>query len=321
MTISIITPSYRQLDWLRLCVASVRDQAVSNAESGNLKPETKNSPSHSADFSISVEHIIQDAGTPSIEEFAREIGADLYRDGKLVFSFSASQEFSFSSYRIAIYCERDAGMYDAINRGLRRSAGEACAWLNCDEQYLPGALECVAQAFTANPRWQVVLGDTILLNENLEPRSYRIGLTPSRDYIRQFQLNMHSSSLFFRRELLDQGYWLGDRFRSIGDAEWVVRMLDGRVRIRRFSHLLSTFILGRANLSAAQISLDEKAVWRKERPLAKWKSWLVRSVYILRRGLSGGFLPRRKGIAIFTPSDLKVRQQIPPRWLDFRFRT
>jgi len=32
MTFSIITPSYNQIDWLRLCVASVRDQVeVENA--------------------------------------------------------------------------------------------------------------------------------------------------------------------------------------------------------------------------------------------------------------------------------------------------
>ena len=28
MTFSIITPSFGQLDWLRLCIASVADQAV-----------------------------------------------------------------------------------------------------------------------------------------------------------------------------------------------------------------------------------------------------------------------------------------------------
>jgi hypothetical protein len=32
-----------------------------------------------------VEHIIQDAGSPGIEDFAREVGADFYRDGNLVF--------------------------------------------------------------------------------------------------------------------------------------------------------------------------------------------------------------------------------------------
>jgi len=39
MTFSIITPSFGQLDWLRLCIASVADQAVSGAEIGDQRSE------------------------------------------------------------------------------------------------------------------------------------------------------------------------------------------------------------------------------------------------------------------------------------------
>ncbi len=31
-------------------------------------------------------------------------------------------------------------MYDAVNRGLKKAKGEILAYINCDEQYLPGAL-------------------------------------------------------------------------------------------------------------------------------------------------------------------------------------
>ena len=37
MSISIITPSYGQLDWLKLCVASVADQVGAGCESRNVK--------------------------------------------------------------------------------------------------------------------------------------------------------------------------------------------------------------------------------------------------------------------------------------------
>jgi hypothetical protein len=99
MTFSIITPSFGQLDWLRLCVASVRDQAVGEKaetlKTEKLKevfqkteaPKTEISVSQHFRFSdFSVEHIIQDAGSPGIEEFAREVGAAFYRNGTLVFS-------------------------------------------------------------------------------------------------------------------------------------------------------------------------------------------------------------------------------------------
>ena len=68
MRFTIVTPSFNQLDWLELCVASVADQQGV----------------------ASIEHIVQDAGTPGIEEFARHLGADFYQEGKRVFGFQCT---------------------------------------------------------------------------------------------------------------------------------------------------------------------------------------------------------------------------------------
>ena len=83
---SIVTPSFKQLDWLRLCVASVKDQiADGGGVTADANPESKIQNLKSKIPPLAVEHIIQDAGSPGIDEFAREIGADFYRDGNLIF--------------------------------------------------------------------------------------------------------------------------------------------------------------------------------------------------------------------------------------------
>src|SRR5580704_14991665 len=114
MQFSIITPSFRNSNWLKLCIASVADQGVE------------------------VEHIVQDAGSD---------------DGTL--------DWLSKDSRVKAFVEKDAGMYDAVNRGLRRASGEILAYLNCDEQYLPGALAAVSDFFTARPNVDVVFGDFI----------------------------------------------------------------------------------------------------------------------------------------------------------------
>ena len=101
MRFSVVTPSFNQLDWLELCIASVADQR----ETG------------------SVEHIVCDGGSAGIEGFKE----------RMLVRFPETK-----NYRLEFVVGPDAGMYDATNKGLRRANGEICSYLNCDEQLLPG---------------------------------------------------------------------------------------------------------------------------------------------------------------------------------------
>lgn len=46
---------------------------------------------------------------------------------------------------------RDRGMYDAINRGFADTRGEIMAWLNADDEWLPGTLRTVGRIFATLP--------------------------------------------------------------------------------------------------------------------------------------------------------------------------
>src|ERR1700760_4816902 len=116
--ISIITPSYKQAEWLKVCAASVADQSGEGLE---------------------IEHILQDSlSGPEVTEALRP--------------FPHAQLIS----------EKDAGMYDAINRGWEKATGDILCWLNCDQQYLPGALAQVADYFRRHPETEVLFGDALV---------------------------------------------------------------------------------------------------------------------------------------------------------------
>src|SRR5947209_573425 len=89
---------------------------------------------------VEVEHIVQDSCSD---------------DG--------TQDWLPQDKRVKAFIEKDAGMYDAVNRGYRRASGDILAYLNCDEQYLPGALKTVAEFFEANPKVEVALAGTIVV--------------------------------------------------------------------------------------------------------------------------------------------------------------
>ena len=129
---SIITPSFRNSEWLRLCVASVADQEGAEWE-----------------------HIVQDSCSD---------------DG--------TQNWLPHDLRVRAFIEKDAGMYDSVNRGFRRAQGDVLAYLNCDEQYLPGALKRVQDFFEENPQIEIALAGTIVVDSEGRYICHRHAMVP-----------------------------------------------------------------------------------------------------------------------------------------------
>jgi glycosyltransferase involved in cell wall biosynthesis len=78
-------------------------------------------------------------------------------------------------YRLRWVSGRDAGMYDAINKGLAMADGDIHAYLNSDDLYLPWTLELVASAFATRHDRAIVFGDTVNIDD-----------TTGRQYVRIF---------------------------------------------------------------------------------------------------------------------------------------
>src|SRR3954467_9436411 len=135
MNFSIITPSFRNSSWLKLCVASVADQS-----------------------GVTFEHIVQDSC-----------------------SEDETKNWLPSDPRVKAFIEKDAGMYDAVNRGWRRATGEILAYLNCDEQYLPGALQAVHDFFQQHPQTDVLFADTLVLDKDGRFICCRKSLVPRKN--------------------------------------------------------------------------------------------------------------------------------------------
>jgi glycosyltransferase len=129
--------------------------------------------------------------------------------------------------------EPDAGIYDALNKGIARATGEVVGFLHADDVYADGeVLARVAAAF-ADPAVDAVYGDLLYVRKadtGRVVRHWRAGAyDPAR--LRRGWMPPHPT-LYLRRALYERHGVFDRRYRIAGDYDLMLRMLSrltGRV--------------------------------------------------------------------------------------------
>jgi glycosyltransferase involved in cell wall biosynthesis len=212
MKFSIITPSFRNSEWLKLCIASVADQS-----------------------GVEIEHIVQDSCSD---------------DG--------TQDWLPRDPRVHAFIEKDGGMYDAVNRGYRRATGDILAYLNCDEQYLPGALRMVHDFFEQNPQVEVLLAGSIVTDGDGKYICHRHALVPNPRHV-WFRFSALTSSIFIRRHVIaERGIFFDTRWRDLGDFHWVLALMKAKVPVAARDFFTSVFADTGENMNLKPNAIREK---------------------------------------------------------------
>ena len=241
-----------------------------------------------ADQGVPVEHVVQDAGSD---------------DGTL--------DWLPQDARAKVFVEKDQGMYDAINRGMRRAGGEILAYLNCDEQYLPGALRAASDYFEAHPDVDVVFGDIVMVDPRGSYLYHRKVQTPLKYHTWTCHLSTLSCAMFFRRRLVfDLGFFFKPNLRDVGDGEWMVRLLEHKTKMAALGRFTSAFTHTGANMSVGENARRERRelfesapAWaRALRPVFKWH-------HRLRRLVGGMYLQGPFAYEIFTAASPERRER------------
>jgi glycosyltransferase involved in cell wall biosynthesis len=243
-----------------------------------------------ADQGVEVEHIVQDAGSD---------------DGTL--------GWLPQDCRVRAFVEKDQGMYDAVNRGLRRARGEILAYLNCDEQYLPGALPAALQFFERHPEIDMVFGDVVVVDGGGDYLFHRKVLKPLKYHTWVSHLSTLSCGIFFRRKLVDEGFLFDPKLRDAGDAEWMVRLLRRGTSMAVLRQFTSVFTSTGENMSVRPNARREALELRRSAPVWAQK---LKPLFVLHhrlRRLAGGIYFQRPfyyKIYTLTSPEKRVLQQV-----------
>ena len=234
---------------------------------------------------VEVEHIVQDAQSD---------------DG--------TQEWLARDQRVQAYFEKDQGMYDAINRGWRRATGEILAYLNCDEQYLPGGLRAVEEFFHKHPRTDVLFGDTIVVDKQGRFICYRKSLVPWKNTMWVYNPVM-SSAIFIHRRVLDQhNLFFDTQWRALGDKMWTVEMVRRRLKLAVLRSFTSSFTDTGENLCLKPSSIGEvKLVMDKAPAWVRRCKFLLLQLHRLRAVCHGVYWEKPFTYSIYTLASPKQR--------------
>lgn len=161
--------------------------------------------------------------------------------------------------------EKDNGMYEAINKGLKLAKGDYIAYLNCDEQYLSGTFEFVKKYFESNPSIDVIFGNFLVINTDGYLVAYRKSHQPYKIFLLSSYLYVFTCTMFFRRKIIDEGIFFDISYKSVSDLDFVLKVIEKGFKVKHIQKYFSAFMHRNNNLMYSENSLNETKKYLSEK--------------------------------------------------------
>lgn len=178
----------------------------------------------------------------TIEQTIRSVFAQTYKDIEYIVVDGMSTDITLDivnkyKHMIAhIISEKDSGIYDAMNKGIKIASGDIIGILNADDWYESDAVENVVRCFEQSDA-EIVHGDVNYI--------WASGKTQRSVYENNNSL-WHSMvvkhpAAFVRKEIYEKFGVFDTSYRIAGDYEFVLRCYSNGVRLHYLNKILTNF--------------------------------------------------------------------------------
>ena len=110
--------------------------------------------------------------------------------------------------------EKDAGMYDAINKGFSFATGDIYGWINSDDIYLPGAFDSIGKSFLFFPDVKWIKGITSYINEDTNIFKTGKCFLYDQKWTRE---GIYGKEIYFIQQ--DSVFWRAALWKSVGGID------------------------------------------------------------------------------------------------------
>jgi glycosyltransferase involved in cell wall biosynthesis len=183
--------------------------------------------------------------------------------------------------------EKDRGLSDALNKGIRMATGDVIGWCNADDLYLPGTLVVADEFFQKHQDIDVLYGDYRFTDE--AGRSTFIMREPrfSPTVFRWLHFNLIATpAAFWRRRIHDGDFWFDEKMRHAMDYDFLSRVFKAGYKFKHLGILFADFRRHSGSVTAIgkQFGEHEEVLRRDAGPI--WQKLgpafpLVRKCFLL----------------------------------------
>ena len=147
---------------------------------------------------------------------------------------------------LRVFSDKDSGVYQAFNRGLREATGDVVVFLNCGDVYCTHTVISTMMNTLAAADVEAVFGDVAVVNSRQPDRMIRryssSKFRPSR---MRYGLMPAHPTLFLRRKVYEMVGEYDEHYRIAGDFEFCLRaFLAHGIRFRYVPEVLVSMPAG-----------------------------------------------------------------------------
>lgn len=146
---------------------------------------------------------------------------------------SFAGEFEQKNIKLTIVSESDNGIYDAMNKGIKKASGDIIGIINSDDWYEPCALETVAAAYEESP-FDLFYADL------------RMVFPGGKSFIKHSKLRRYQTSrdwnhptTFITKQIYDRYQYRTDTIHD--DYDLILRLRKANVRTKVVNRVLANF--------------------------------------------------------------------------------
>lgn len=139
--------------------------------------------------------------------------------------------------------EKDTGIYDAMNKGIRLAKGDIIGLINADDYYETKTIELVAEVYKKKSP-DIIFGNNLLFNQELKLHKIISVDIP----IKAENMNIHSvhPTVFVARSIYKK-IKFNTNYKIAADYDFLLRVYDSKYRINKIDKLLSVMRIGGAS--------------------------------------------------------------------------